>query len=341
MYSSFLKYFEETKKCASQVTFMVHSSLIKALMSSLPMVHTSNQVTFIDVSEHSGQRVDNFLKRHLPGVPLSHIHKILRKGEVRVNKKRIKAGYKLQFGDHIRIPPVNVENVPSKNPPSHAYKYDLAVLFEDENMLIINKPSGLAVHGGSGLSFGLIELARKKFGPKIELVHRLDKETSGCIMLAKNLTMLRALQALLHDKKITKTYHAVLQGYMPNTIKVNEPLKKFDAEHACRMVKVHPLGRPSITEFTTLARNNVYSLVAAKPITGRTHQIRVHAAHIRHPILGDERYGLEQSKKIRLCLHAYQLNFTCPLTNKSINVTADYDQKLNNIIQSIKQQSES
>jgi len=296
------------------------------------MVHTSNQVTFIDASEHAGQRVDNFLKRHLAGVPISHIHKILRKGEVRVNKKRIKACYKLQPGDQVRIPPVAREQAPVSNPPSHAYKYDLPVLFEDENFLIINKPSGLAVHGGSGLSFGLIELARRKFGPKVELVHRLDKETSGCIMLSKNLTTLRALQAMLHDKKITKIYHAIVKGYMPDKIKVNEPLKKFDAEHASRMVRVHPLGRQSITEFVALARANGYSLVQARPLTGRTHQIRVHAAHIRHPLLGDERYGDDSSKKTRLCLHARELNFICPLTNKPINVVADYDKKLTDII---------
>jgi 23S rRNA pseudouridine955/2504/2580 synthase len=306
------------------------------LAGSLSMVHTTKQVTFIDVVEHSGQRVDNFLKRQLPGVPTSHIYKILRKGEVRVNKKRIKACYKLQQGDNVRIPPVALEVKISAITPSHALKYELAVLHEDENMLIINKPYGLAVHGGSGLSFGLVELARKKFGAKIELVHRLDKGTSGCIMLAKNLPTLRALQVMLREKTIHKIYHAVVKGYMPDKIKVNEPLKKFDASHAERMVKVHPEGKESITEFTTIARGNGYSHVVAKPITGRTHQIRVHAAHIRHPIIGDERYGPDPDVKHRLCLHAYMLNFICPMSNKQINVVAEYDQKMIAIMNMLK-----
>lgn len=288
-----------------------------------------NTVSYLTVTEEvgAGQRIDNFLLRRLKNVPKSKIYNILRKGEVRVNKGRIKPSYKLQADDVVRVPPVQHTE---KRLLTNKQMADISVpvLYEDKNLLIVNKPAGLVVHGGSGLSFGLIELLRalRPEQKVLELVHRLDKDTSGCIMLAKNSKMLRVLHTMLREGSINKVYHCLVEGYAPDAFKVDVPLKKFVLASGERMVKVHPEGKSSLTRFMTIDRLATrHTLLKAEPVTGRTHQIRVHAAQHGLPIIGDSKYGVRK-KAQRLFLHARQLSFTCPLSDKEIIVTAEYDE---------------
>ncbi len=298
------------------------------------------KVILLNVTENSGagQRIDNFLFNKLKGVPKSKIYNILRRGEVRVNKGRIKPSYKLQDADIIRVPPIKIENVGSKQFSEQQLKeLDLtnAVLFENQDLIILNKPAGLAVHGGSGVSYGLIEALRalRTTESHLELVHRLDRDTSGCIMVAKSAKMLRALHELLRSGKMQKTYHALVKGYVAGDFKVNAPLKKFTLQSGERMVRVNETeGQVALTEFRLLERYNNISLLEAKPVTGRTHQIRVHAAYRGVPIIGDDKYGNKEFNQTmrkmnlkRMFLHARQLVFTCPLTNEEIAVLAPYD----------------
>lgn len=304
---------------------------------------TQNKVAYLNVTEEAGagQRIDNYLVNKLRGVPKSKIYNILRKGEVRVNKGRIKPDYRLQANDIVRVPPLLTTNT---NADAHAisanqvasFNLDQAIIYEDKNLLIINKPAGLAVHGGSGLRFGLIELLRvsRPQDANLGLVHRIDRDTSGCIILAKNSAMLRAMHAMFRDGKIQKNYHVLVKGFAAGDFKVNEPLRKFTLSSGERMVKVNQVeGQPSLTEFVLLERYNGATLLQATPVTGRTHQIRVHAAHRGLPVVGDEKYGNKEAnlamRKLglkRLFLHARQLVFTCPLTNNMIAVQAPYDQ---------------
>jgi 23S rRNA pseudouridine955/2504/2580 synthase len=296
----------------------------------------------------AGQRIDNFLFTKLKGVPKSKIYNILRKGEVRVNKGRIKPSYKLQADDIIRVPPIKLEQVTTFNvTQKHLDQWQLeeTILHEDDDLIILNKPAGLAVHGGSGVSFGLIEAMRalRPAATHLELIHRLDRDTSGCIMIAKSVKMLRAMHELLRDGKVTKIYHTLVKGYVAGDFKVNVPLKKFTLQSGERMVRVNELeGRQSLTEFTLLERYNSLSLLAAKPITGRTHQIRVHAVCRGFPIVGDEKYGNKEFNQAlrklnvkRMYLHARQLMFTCPLTQADMVVSAPYDQNWEAGIQAI------
>ncbi len=287
-----------------------------------------NTVSYLTVTEDSGagQRIDNFLLRRLKNVPKSKIYNILRKGEVRVNKGRIKPSYKLQPDDVVRVPPV--QHTEQRHlTVEQAADIQVPVLFEDKNLIIVHKPAGLAVHGGSGLSFGLIELLRAQRPElkSLELVHRLDKDTSGCIMLSKNNKMLRGLHTMLQEGSIDKVYHCIVAGYSPDAFKVDLPLKKFVLASGERVVKVHPDGKASFTKFMTIDRLARHTLLQAVPVTGRTHQIRVHAAQHGLPIVGDNKYGTQQ-KAQRLFLHARQLSFACPLSGKEIVVTADYDE---------------
>lgn len=306
--------------------------------SDTPLFKVSHMV--ITAEAGAGQRIDNYLFNKLKGVPKSKIYNILRKGEVRVNRGRVKPTYKLQAEDIIRVPPINlnltIEEAPITETQAASFNLDQAVLYEDKNLLIINKPAGLAVHGGSGLRFGLIEILRttRPQDKHLELVHRLDRDTSGCIMIAKNALMLRGLHAMLRDGgKIKKDYHALVKGYVAGDFKVSEPLKKFTLQSGERRVSVNAVvGQPSLTEFVLLERYNNLSLLLASPITGRTHQIRVHAAHRGLPIVGDDKYGVKEfnqsMRKLelkRMYLHARQLVFTCPLTNAKIAVEAPYD----------------
>lgn len=294
-----------------------------------------NKVHYITVTDHHhGQRLDNFLLRHLKGVPKSHLYRIIRKGEVRVNKKRCDVSDKLQTGDEIRIPPIALGTRELEQQELTSKQNDLIknmIIFENEQFLVINKPAGLAVHGGSGISQGLIELLRR-YKPefkKTELVHRLDRDTSGCILVAKKMSALKIFHQLFRDGEITKIYTALVKGYWPAKLRyVDVSLQKDVLQSGERMVKVDPHGQSAATTFRVLERYPTTTLVSAELHTGRTHQIRVHALHSGHPIVGDEKYGDKEFNKEmakqgvkRLCLHATQLSFIWPETQQKFEFT--------------------
>lgn len=304
--------------------------------------------------EHAGQRIDNFLRTFLKGVPKSMIYRIVRKGEVRVNKKRIKPEYKLENGDEVRIPPVRVSEQNDNQVSASLDKVAAlaeCILFEDDALLILNKPSGTAVHGGSGLSFGVIE-ALRALRPEarfLELVHRLDRETSGVLMVAKKRSALRALHEQLRLKGMQKEYLALVRGQWQSHNKVVQaPLLKNTLQSGERVVKVHSEGKPSETRFSIIERFQYATLVKASPITGRTHQIRVHAQFAGHPIAMDPRYGdqsfdqqLRETGLNRLFLHAAALTFEHPGTHKTIRVEAPMDEMLTRCLKQLRQQKQS
>ncbi len=282
-------------------------------------------VRFVTIeSGDEGQRLDNYLCRILKGVPKTRIYRVIRKGEVRVNKKRSAADYRVQQGDCLRIPPVRVaeKRDPAKLPASLANSLEKSVLYEDASLIIINKPSGLAVHGGSGISCGVIEALRQVRPNEkgLELVHRLDRDTSGCLMVAKKRSMLRYLHRQLQSDGIQKVYNALVVGRWPVRKQlVNAPLLKNTLRSGERMVRVHVDGKASKTSYKVLQRLGEATLVEASPLTGRTHQIRVHCLHAGHAILGDEKYGdgddnrrLKTIGLKRLFLHAASLEFRLP-----------------------------
>lgn len=299
-------------------------------------------------SDFSGQRVDNFLITRLKGVPKSVIYRVLRKGEVRINKKRIKPDYKLQAGDQLRIPPITVRKQPDavSNQLAVVKQLEQCILFEDEHLIILNKPSGMAVHGGSGLSFGVIEALRslRPDARHLELVHRLDRDTSGCLMIAKKRSVLRHIHQQLRDKTVEKKYHALVAGDWPAKLrKVTEPLRKNTLQSGERMVRVdHAEGKESETRFRILQRYQQGTLVEAFPVTGRTHQIRVHTACKGHAIACDDKYGdaaftelMQQRGLKRLFLHAYSLRLMHPSSETTLSVEAPLDAELSAALQQL------
>ncbi|WP_333607676.1 23S rRNA pseudouridine(955/2504/2580) synthase RluC [Arsukibacterium sp.] len=292
-------------------------------------------------SDFIGQRIDNFLIARLRGVPKSVIYRVLRKGEVRVNKKRIKPEYKLQENDVVRVPPLTV----AAEPDAVSVKLSLVqqleqhILYEDADLIVLNKPSGMAVHGGSGLQFGVIEALRalRPQAKSLELVHRLDRDTSGCLLIAKKRSALTALHAQLRDKTVEKKYWALVAGDWDNKVrKVTDALRKNTLQSGERVVKVDEVGgKPSETRFRILQRYQQGTLVEAFPVTGRTHQIRVHTACKGHPIACDDKYGdnhfsqqMQQLGLQRLFLHAKILSFVHPGTQTTIRIEAPLDQQL-------------
>lgn len=283
------------------------------------------KVRMVTVDERSdGQRIDNFLLRELKGVPRTHIYRLLRKGEVRVNKGRVKANRKLVIGDVVRIPPVHLPSPQEAGKPGKKLIdiLDKSIIYEDDLLLIVNKPSGLAVHGGSGISFGVIEVLRalRPEAKFLELAHRLDRDTSGCLLVAKKRSALRILQDLQREGSMDKRYLALLMGHWRRGKEdVRVPLKKNILQSGERRVKVDPEGKESRTLFRVRRAYAQATLVEAELITGRTHQIRVHAAWLQSPILGDGKYGDEMANKWarsvglkRLFLHAASLRFPWP-----------------------------
>ncbi|HFD80552.1 MAG TPA: RluA family pseudouridine synthase, partial [Gammaproteobacteria bacterium] len=249
-------------------------------------------VRWVEVSaEQAGQRIDNFLLRVLKGVPKSRIYRLLRKGEVRVNKGRIRPEYRLQAGDTLRIPPVRVAETRGGAPgarPQQALAD--AILYEDDRLLVLNKPAGMAVHGGSGLSFGVIEALRalRPEAPYLELVHRLDRDTSGCLLIAKRRSELRTLHELLRTGALTKRYLLLAEGdWSRGPFRVEAPLRKNQLRGGERVVRVDSTGKAALTRFRFLEGYAGASLMEAELVTGRTHQIRVHAQHAGHPLAGD------------------------------------------------------
>lgn len=303
------------------------------------------KVQFITIEpDQAGQRVDNFLRTYLKGVPKSLIYRILRKGEVRANKKRIKPEYKLQADDVLRIPPVKVAQ-PDALPSTKLNKVseiEQQILFEDDLLIVLNKASGTAVHGGSGLSFGVIEALRalRPQAKFLELVHRLDRDTSGCLLVAKRRSCLIDLHAQLREKQVDKRYQALVAGCWPaNRFKVKAPLQKNILKSGERLVSVSLDGKPSETHFRILQAYADATLVEASPITGRTHQIRVHCLHAGHPIAGDDKYGntaFDQKMQTiglhRLFLHAHSIAFTHPKTQQKMRFEAPLDATLQSVL---------
>ncbi|MEX0425419.1 23S rRNA pseudouridine(955/2504/2580) synthase RluC [Providencia rettgeri] len=309
-------------------------------------MNTQNQVQFIDISDdEAGQRIDNFLLTKLKGVPKSMIYRIIRKGEVRVNKGRIKPEYKLVEGDQVRVPPVRVaerETAPVSAKLDKVAALANCILFEDDVLLVLNKPSGTAVHGGSGLSFGVIEGLRalRPEARFLELVHRLDRDTSGILLVAKKRSALRALHEQLRLKQMQKDYLALVRGNWQSHMKVVQaPLLKNILQSGERVVKVSSEGKPSETRFKVEERFENATLIKASPVTGRTHQIRVHTLYAGHPIAFDDRYGDKQFDSQlagtglnRLFLHASALKFTHPKTGEEMRLQAPLDNELNHCL---------
>ncbi|STX29623.1 ribosomal large subunit pseudouridine synthase [Legionella beliardensis] len=292
-----------------------------------------------------GQRLDNYLMKMLKGVPKSHIYRIIRGGEVRVNKKRAQPSVKLALGDCIRIPPIRVAEEKTVFVGVKLEKQlQEAIIFEDSGLLVINKPAGIAVHGGSGVSLGVIEALRKMRSDLtyLELVHRLDRETSGCLLLAKKRSVLRTLQAALVNHEVTKTYWALLahpwQG--SKTQVVNASLKKNTLKSGERLVTIAEEGKPSQTTFKLLENFQHACWVEVTPKTGRTHQIRVHSAFLGHAIIGDEKYSKSSAVEdmirgsVRLYLHARAIQFT--LNNKEHRYEAKLDNRFAQTIEQLR-----
>lgn len=284
-------------------------------------LESTSQVSYRTIqTEEVGQRLDNYLLRVLKGVPKSHIYRVIRSGEVRINMKRAKPTTRLQESDIVRIPPVRqtTTSVYQAVKPGMASCLLDSIIYEDASLLVLNKPSGIAVHGGSGVSLGVIE-ALRQLRPDLhylELVHRLDRETSGCLLLAKKRSVLRAIQALLEARTVQKTYWALLANRWQGkeTLLVDVALEKNILQSGERMVKTAASGKSSQTYFRLLENYVGACWVEAQPKTGRTHQIRVHSAYLEHPIIGDHKYGVKVSGRVfgvpeRLYLHASAIEF--------------------------------
>ena len=306
-------------------------------------VSNSESVQWVEVLEaQSGQRLDNFLLRRMKGVPKSRLYRLIRRGEVRVNKKRCKPEHKLVIGDEVRIPPYTGSDSPQVGKPSPALQKFLleSLLYEDEQVLVINKPAGLAVHGGSGIRLGLIEAIRqsKPEWGELELAHRLDRATSGCLVIAKNASFLKHIQKQLKLRNVKKNYLALVHGKWPESLhEVNVALQKDAVGDSERVVRVKATGKPSLTRFAVRQRYRGATLIEAMPETGRTHQIRVHCQYAGHGIVGDSKYTSKGSSGAlsevkNLCLHAWKIQFTEPNSASLIKVEAPLDNHLDSLL---------
>lgn len=308
-----------------------------------------DQVQLVRISEqHNGQRLDNFLIRELKGVPRSRIYRLIRRGEVRVNKKRSKPDLKLFYGDKVRIPPIRTGKSRDITTVSAglAQLLENSLLLETDLLLVINKPAGLSVHGGTGIRLGLIEALRqiREEWRNLELAHRLDRDTSGCLVIAKNPNILKWIQTEFKERRVEKTYHVLVHGKWPKELeKVDAAIQKNQFSSGERVVQVQEGGKAAETYFKVLQHFSQATLMEAKPTTGRTHQIRVHCQHAGYPIIGDQKYtadfipeALKSVKK--LCLHATKIRFSDPASDRKLEVEANWDKyfqiladKLNNI----------
>ncbi|NJD06100.1 MAG: 23S rRNA pseudouridine(955/2504/2580) synthase RluC [Methylococcaceae bacterium] len=293
----------------------------------------------------AGQRVDNFLLTRLKGVPKSHIYRLLRTGQVRINGSRCQAQRRLDAGDVLRIPPVRTASQEDGSVPESLIRsrLDGRILFEDEDFLVLNKPAGLAVHGGTGLSFGVIEGLRtlRPTARFLELVHRLDRDTSGCLLVAKKRSALKSLHEMFRsDHQIDKTYVALLAGpWARKQTSIDAPLRKNMLQSGERMVRIAADGKAAQTDFRRLRKFAAATLVEARLLTGRTHQIRVHAQSMGHPIVGDDRYGSEavnlEFRRLglkRLFLHAKSLAFKHPRSGEPFVVEAPLEPELQAVL---------
>lgn len=306
--------------------------------------NSDDQVRFLTIdAERAGQRIDNYLLAVLKGVPKTLIYKILRKGEVRVNKGRVKPTYRLQTGDVVRVPPLRLSAPKTAEPPDSVLKRLAdSVIYEDDGLLIINKPSGIAVHGGSGLSYGVIEGLRKLYAAQhlqLELVHRLDRDTSGCLVIAKKRSALRRMHELMRENKVCKRYAALCKGHWRgDERRIDAPLAKFERSGE-RMVHVSAGGKDAASIFRVRSRFENATLLEVELITGRTHQIRVHSLHAGHPLAGDDKYGdpdFNQAMKAfglrRLFLHAASLRFPWGDDGRALQIEAPLPEALQQVL---------
>jgi 23S rRNA pseudouridine955/2504/2580 synthase len=320
--------------------------------ASAPTPAPSVKTLTVD-EDSAGQRLDNFLMRHLKGVPKTHVYRIIRSGEVRVNKGRASADQRVEAGDLVRLPPVRISAQVQAKADAPAPAREFPVLMEDEAMMAIDKPAGVAVHGGSGVSFGVIEQLRRArpASTNLELVHRLDRETSGVLLVAKKRSALKNLQDQFRDRETGKTYLALVLGLWPSNKKViDSPLFKYTVETGVgegeRRVKVvdkdDPNGMRSITLVRVARTVGPYTLLEVTIKTGRTHQIRVHLASQGHPIAGDDKYGDFEHNKLlhkmglkRMFLHAWQLKFQHPQSHRPVSLQAPLPPELKNFVDGI------
>jgi 23S rRNA pseudouridine955/2504/2580 synthase len=298
------------------------------------------RATTLEVGEEAeAQRIDNFLLRILKGVPKSHVYRVLRSGEVRVNSGRIKPEYRLKAGDKIRIPPIRI----SEKKPQTAKPLGLPVVFEDASLIVIDKPSGVAVHGGSGVSFGVIESMRaeRPEAKFLELAHRLDRDTSGLLILCKKRSALVELHRMLREGEVEKIYLAVAKGVPEHReFDITESLHKYVTAQGERRVAVREDGKSAATKVRVVKQGASCSLLELRLMTGRTHQIRVHLAHAGHPVLGDDKYGdfplnreLAKQGVKRLMLHAASLAFKHPLSGAALAFRAPVPEGMNSFIE--------
>lgn len=300
----------------------------------------------VEVAEgDAGQRLDNLLLRELKGVPRSHVYRLLRRGEVRVNGRRAKPETRLAAGDRVRIPPVRQEeSAPTPAEPSGRMVagIEAQVIHEDERLIVVDKPSGLAVHGGSGLAFGVIEALRaSRPDTRLELAHRLDRDTSGLLLVAKGGVALRHLHALLREGRVAKRYQALVKGrWRLGRKRLDLPLATSHRQGGERVVRVHADGKPSVSVFEPLERlGEVATLMQVDLETGRTHQIRVHAAYAGHPVAGDEKYGerefnqrMREAGLRRLFLHACRVEFQWPDTGQRCELVSPLPADLQGVL---------
>jgi 23S rRNA pseudouridine955/2504/2580 synthase len=309
-------------------------------------LHAVQQLT---VGEpHQDQRLDNFLMGRLKGVPKTLVYRIIRKGEVRVNGKRARPEHKLEAGDVVRVPPLRLAEQGAPAVPGNQLQERLraAILFEDEHLLVLNKPAGLPVHAGTGMKLGVIEALRAMY-PEVkglELVHRLDKGTSGCLLLAKTGKARKALMEAFRQREVNKVYHLIVAGQWPDKLtRVELALQRQDERSGERRVEADPDGKAARTDFRVLKRlGGSATLVEARPSTGRTHQIRVHATEQGHPLLGDDKYFTTQSERLgkergvhRLCLHAAGVEFLHPQSGERLRFDAPYDEAFTRALQQL------
>ena len=311
-------------------------------------------VSFITVDDdHADRRLDNFLIGYFGNLPRTRIYRMIRKGEVRVNKGRIKQNYRLQTGDMVRVPPLYLspQEKPSRPPARLSELIGNSIIYEDDYLIAINKPPNIAVHSGSGVQYGVIEILRSQRPETdfLELIHRLDRATSGCLLIAKDHKTLRGMHNSLKNGHVKKNYLALLKGQLTDNIRtVDVPLNKVRSESGDRMVRADNAGKQALTHFHIQQRFHVASFSSVELVTGRTHQIRAHAAYINHPLAGDEKYGdwefNRAMKKLglkRLFLHAETLSFEMPNTGRQgagkqielkVPLPAELDQFLNKLV---------
>jgi 23S rRNA pseudouridine955/2504/2580 synthase len=298
-------------------------------------------------ADEAGQRIDNFLMRHFKTVPRSRVYRLVRKGEVRVNRKRVDAEYRIQENDEVRLPPVRIDagDDPVRPSSSLLELLERAVIFQDRHLLVIDKPAGVAVHGGSGMSFGVIEALRaSRPRETLELVHRLDRDTSGCLLVARDRATLTALHALIRNGGMHKTYMALVAGsWQLGTKRIDAPLATDNRQHGERHVRVAAAGKDSVSVFKPLQFfGSLATLMEVDIPTGRTHQIRVHASFAGHPLLGDDKYGdrdrnaeLKQHGLKRTFLHAQSVAFEWPGSGVPFHVSAPLPSELAAVIDAI------